>query len=402
MTHSPAGRAVIVIMAVGIVAAVWVVMRGGMSAQQAPAPGDGSGAGTSPAPGPAVAAESPAAATKASPRPGPADPPDEGLEDHVEALAGAATAEAARESLAELETWLRSLRPGAAAPVIRGFLESGRDVSLPLEFRIGPGGFLETPPTLRVALLDLLGRLDPEAAAALGKDILSTPTNADEWAVALRDVARIDEDGSERNYLRAKTEELIRNETWQANPSVGYLNAFDVLVHTRATESTPLLSELIRRKDRRDLAHAGYLTLDRLTQRAPVEVLERLRADGPLRESRPGMVAQQFARADLREPAQRELVRTWLLAPERTPGELHAFAGIFPNNNRMISTNLLTTETPPSGVELRAHDVEVLSLVSRWQQDPAFARVRPHLDTMVGRLRQFTAGRAPLPAAPAP
>ena len=69
---------------------------------------------------------------------------------------------------------------------------------------------------------------------------------------------------AERDYLRAKTEELITNPEWQQNPSVGYLNAFDVLVHVGATESTPLLSDLIQRKDRRDLAHAGFLALDRL------------------------------------------------------------------------------------------------------------------------------------------
>ena len=58
------------------------------------------------------------------------------------------------------------------------------------------------------------------------RDILSKPTSADEWALALRNVGRADNDAA---YLRSKTEELITNPGWQANPSIGYLNAFDVL-----------------------------------------------------------------------------------------------------------------------------------------------------------------------------
>jgi hypothetical protein len=292
--------------------------------------------------------------------------------------------------LGELRAWLEGLPAAAAVGAIEGFLATGDDAALPFEFELGADGFLSTPPTLRVALLDWLGRLDPRAAAEFGRRILAAPTTADEWAIALRNVARGAAGAESAGYLRAKTEELIGNLAWQQQPSVGYLNAFDVLVHTRATASTPLLSGLIQRQDRRDLAHAAFLTLDRLTQREPVAVLTQLGQDRALQASRPEMVAQQFARADLRDPAQRELVRAWLLDPARSAPELAAFAGVFPNHNRMLSRNLLTTEQPVVGNDLRDHDRAVLALVSAWQQDPAFTFVRPHLTTMIHRLQEFT------------
>jgi hypothetical protein len=177
-----------------------------------------------------------------------------------------------------------------------------------------------------------------------------------------------------------------------------------VLVHTNATASTPLLSNLIQDKDRRDLAHAGFLTLDRLVQRQPTVELQLLAADRALQQSRPEMVAQQFARADLRDAAQQALLKSWLLDPTRTPTELRSFAGVYPNSNRFISNNLLTTESQQPGTDLAAHDRQALEIVSGWLADPAFKSVKDHLLTMVSRLNEFTgASQAPTsPTSPTP
>jgi len=202
-------------------------------------------------------------------------------------------------------------------------------------------------------------------------------------------------------YLIERTEALIGNPAWQANPSVGYLNAFDVLVHTNATASTPLLSGLIQQKDRRDLAHAGFLTLDRLVQRNPADELTRLAADTALQASRPEMTAQQFARADLRDETQREIVKSWLLDPARTATELRSFAAVYPNNNRFISNNLLTTETEQSGTALAEHDRQVLEIINSWAADPAFQPVAEQLRTMTARLTGFV-GTPQIPPPPTP
>jgi hypothetical protein len=311
----------------------------------------------------------------------------------ADSLAGAfgalTDADGSRTSLGDLKATLASLPKDQAVAMIRGFLDSGRDKPTGMSFVIAPDGSLSEWPTFRAFLLDSLGTIDPVAAAAIGRDILASPTNADEWALALRNVARGEPIAQCADFLRAKTEELIRNPEWQAAPSIGYLNAFDVLVHIEATASMPLLSELIQRKDRQDLAHAGFLTLDRLVQRQPIDLLDRLAADAALQQSRPEMVAQQFARADLRDAAQQEIVRSWLLDPARTPAELRAFAGVFPNNNRFVSNNLLTREEGQSGEDLVAHDRDVLPIIAGWADYPEFQSVRPHLDLMISRLEGF-------------
>ena len=304
---------------------------------------------------------------------------------------------ASLQTLKQLQALLQSLPRDQSVTFIRTFLASGQDQNTGLEFEIGAGGALGSWPTLRTFLLDSLLAIDPAAAAEISRGILGTPTTADEWALALRNIGR---GGSpaEAALLIEKTEALIANPAWQANPSVGYLNAFDVLVHTNATAATPLLSGLIQQKDRRDLAHAGFLTLDRLVQRSPTAVLPQLAADRALQQSRPEMVAQQFARADLRDPAQQQLVRDYLLDPLRTPAELRTFAATYPNNNHFVSNNLLTTESQQSGSDLAAHDRQVLEIVKSWSRDPAFEPVKPYLGTMTDRLTAFVG--TPTPASP--
>jgi hypothetical protein len=317
----------------------------------------------------------------------PLDNPPESFLDRW--LSGPSPSDAAK-SLADLKNHLASLSAAEAVATIRIFLASGRDKPTGLSFEIAADGSLKEAPTLRTFLLDALAAIDPAAAAEISRQILATPTTADEWALSLRNIGRFDDPATSRDFLRAKTEELIRNPTWQAAPSVGYLNAFDVLVHTAATESAPLLSSLVQNKDRRDLAHAAFLTLDRLVQRQPDEMLGLLAADTALLQSRPEMTAQQFARADLRDAAQREIVKSWLLDPARTATELRSFAGTYPNHNQFISHNLLTTSTAPTGSDLAAHDREVLEILQSWSTDPAFQPVQAHLSSMIARLNQFT------------
>ncbi|MEO1832326.1 MAG: hypothetical protein ABGZ08_07315, partial [Akkermansiaceae bacterium] len=192
-----------------------------------------------------------------------------------------------------------------------------------------------------------------------------------------------------REYLRKQTEALITNAEWQQNPSVGFLNAFDVLVYVESTESLPLLSGLVQRKDRNDLAHAAFLTLDRLVQRQPSKMLSLLKEDLALQQSRPEMTAQQFARADLRDVLQQDIVKEWLIDSSRTSTELEDFAAIYPNNNRLVSNNLLTFDAQTSGTELRKHDREVLEVIRRWQNDPSLEIRSRYLRTMESRISNF-------------
>ncbi|MCW1922147.1 hypothetical protein OKA05_06260 [Luteolibacter arcticus] len=331
-----------------------------------------------------------AAGSTAPAKTGSSSPSADAISPVMDFLSGKPVAADARREFEELRRSLASMPKDEAVALIRSYLARGEDRTTGLSFEIAGDGSLKEWPTLRTFLIDALLALDPSAAAALSREILAKPTSADEWALALRNVARADPD---TGFLRSKTEELIANPAWQANPSIGYLNAFDVLVHIGSTESTPLLSSLIQRKDRKDLAHAGFLTLDRLVQRQPVDELTRLAADTALQESRPEMVAQQFARADLRDSAQQSLVKAWLLDPARKPAELRSFAGVYPNNNHFVSNNLLTREATQSGDDLAAHDREALAVIAAWQQDPAFSPVKEHLAAMASRLNGFVGSR---------
>ncbi len=300
-------------------------------------------------------------------------------------------------TLKALQAKLGSMNPAESVAWIRDFLKSGKDKPTGLPFEIAADHTMKQCPTFRTFLLDALRGIDPAASAEISREILAKPTTADEWALALRNIGLTDQSPQTNTTLREKTEALITNPAWQANPSVGYLNSFDVLVHTQAVKSTPLLSSLIQRKDRKDLGHAAFLTLDRLVQRVPEEVLSRLASDRSLQQSRPEMTAQQFARADLRDPAQQDILRSWLLDPVRTGTELTSFAGVYPNNNHFISNNLLTTEPTQSGADLAAHDRAALEILNAWSVDPTFAPVKNHLNTMISRLNGFVANPDNLP-----
>ena len=189
------------------------------------------------------------------------------------------SADASSTALSKLSGLLSSMDQAESVRWIREFLATGEDRITGLSFVIGADGQLNEWPTLRTFLIDRMLALDPEAAATLSREILASPTSSDEWAVCLRNIGRAEDGSNNQDFLRTKTEELIRNPEWMKTPSIGYLNAFDVFVHIGADASTPLLSELVQRKDRKDLAHAGFLTLDRLVQRKPAEMLTRLAAD---------------------------------------------------------------------------------------------------------------------------
>ena len=216
------------------------------------------------------------------------------------AVKGIATASEARQVLLELRAYLASLPPELASAVIADFLsDPSRDAPTRIEFSIGKTGFLDGHPTLRVALLDWLGQIHPAQAGVVAEKILATPTHADEWAVSLRNYARASSDSESREFLQAKTEELIRNQVWRENPSVGFLEAFDILVHAHATESSALLGELVadQTPEGKAIAHAAYLTLDRLTICEPVAMMKQLAGQPNLTKVRGPMVANMFARA---------------------------------------------------------------------------------------------------------
>jgi len=272
-----------------------------------------------------------------------------GLHAAAAALSRARTTKEKQDALISLRHATATGSTHEIVTAIRQLLDSGTDASTGLGFKIGGGGALLEAPTLRTFLLDQLGALDPAAAAAYAREILNTSNSPDEWALALRNLARGDTSAEARTMLEAKTGELLRNEAWQRDPSVGYLEAFDTAVHLGGTTLLPPLTELVSKKDNQAVAHAAFLTLDRLTINQPAQTLAALNEHPDWMTGHEATRANYFARADIGDATQRQLVESYLLDSTRSPAELQTFVGVFPNANFMISHNLLTENVTLGG-----------------------------------------------------
>jgi hypothetical protein len=308
-----------------------------------------------------------------------------------EAISKQTDAQMNREQLTELRRRLEAMPKGAAVAEIRRFLDSKSDASTHLGFKLASNGMLDDAPTLRTFLLDELGRIDPAAAAEYAKTVLASADSADEWAVALRSLALGDSSADGRALLTQKINELLQNTAWRQNPSAGYLEAFDVTVFLGGTNFLPALSALVRSGDNATVSHAAYLAMDRLVINNPATVLTSLAASPDMMQGRESTRADYFARADARDPQQRQVLESYLLNPAISDAELQTFAGIYPNANFMISPNLLTQSTTPDRNALQSRDAQSLAIAQQWLTDPRFTRAAPELQTVIQRLEGFAA-----------
>lgn len=321
--------------------------------------------------------------------PSPDSPKSEAL---GQILAGVLDAADLPQRTAQLPELRRQLEGTAAAErqqLLGEFLAARRDVDLGGQFAVGPDGGLTSSPTLRVWLLNELARLDPAAAAALGRQVLAGMDSPDEWAVALRAVALGDGSADARALMKDKTLALLAHEAWQQQPTSGYLHAFDVAVHLKDREFAPVLGGLLRQTNQPALAHAAFLALDRLTLAAPVEYLQALQTSAARLDGREAARAGFFARAGATVPVQRVILEQYLLDPQRGAEELDAFAAIFPNASLFLSHNLLTRQAVFDGATLARRDAATLAIVRQWQTEPRFAGRREQLGVIAARLQEF-------------
>jgi hypothetical protein len=288
-----------------------------------------------------------------------------------------------------LKVTVRQLPPPEASAAIREFLASKADARTGQELKLGPAGILTNAPTLRVFLLDQLGQIDPAGAVVQARIILNSMESPDEWAVALRSYALGDASAEGRAYLTAKLESMLTFEPWLRNPSTGFLEAFDVAVHLGGTNLIPALAAVVRSKEQEAASHAAYLALDRLAIANAASTLAHLQANPDLMVGREITRANYFARADVRDAGQKQIVETYLLNPSLDPAELDKFVGLYPNANFMISHNLLTGSATPDHAWLAARDAESLRLVRQWIADPRFAHRLPQLQAVQRRLENF-------------
>lgn len=297
--------------------------------------------------------------------------------------------EESRRAFAMLRGYLGAADRETAFAAVGEFLDSNADAPSGLEFSIGPDGFLAEASSLRVFLLDNLARVDRGGAAAHAEKILVSKDSPDEWAVALRNYALGRTDANARSFLREKWREMVLYETWQREPSIGFLQAFDVAVYLGGTELMPLLTDLVRRMERPAVAHAAFLSLDRLIIQAPADSLSQLLGNLDSLQGREATRASFFARADVSDPRQKKILEEYLLSPQIGGSELNAFAGLYPHASYMVSFNLLSQATTPDHAAIVHLDRESLRVVQEWLADPQFEQLAPHLQGIKSRLETF-------------
>ena len=308
-----------------------------------------------------------------------------------EILATNRTANApSQEVMAAVRSLLEAFPKKEASEGVRAFLDSKRDLPSGMGFKIGADGFLTASPSLRVFLLDYLSRIDPTNAAAYAHIILLGKDSADEWAIALRTLATFNSEAGDQTFVSQKVGELLAYEPWIERPTVGFLESFDIAVYLGGADHISTLAGLAGKKDNQAVSQAAFLALDRLTINDPTTTLSYLESHPETMASREETRANYFARANVLEVAQRDVLERYLLNPALSPAELNRFAGLYPNANFMVSHNLLTPVVTPSGQWLQARDAEALRLVREWEGDTRFARLKPQLLAIRQRLESFT------------
>lgn len=268
--------------------------------------------------------------------------------------------------LEEALDMLGALSPDEAANILTTYLDSGDDMPLGLPFRVGRGGDLRTPPTLRVASLDWLGRIAPERAAAYSMEVFETSEQPDEWAVAVRNYARLTPPRSDP-YLDDVVREMITNPDWQARPTDGYLEAFDAAVYN---EQYDLIPDLIDIADTNpDLAPVAVLAMDEMAQNDRAEALKRISDMEGGFDAMPRLRANLMARADIRDDAQKVIVADYLQRTDVGIDELKEFARLFPNHSRFVGDRLLTEQERLTIADKARIDAAALYAVEEWLAD---------------------------------
>ena len=288
--------------------------------------------------------------------------------------------------VAALRAALDNADPREAIAATIEFLRSGRDASTGQSFVVGEGGRLAQSPTLRVMLLDVLGVLSRELksdeAAAYSRVVLDTKNSADEWSIALRNVAW--SDPAAKPYLSGKMRELSSYPPWRQHPTAGMVEAFDVAVFVKDPTLVPVLEENLV-SEQAALQRAAAIALDRLAERAPLEVMSYLNSNPALMAERPFVRADFFAKADLAQPAQRQAIEVYLGRGDVSHEEKAKLLNALTTSASFVADGLLTTAAPEPDETARQN--AVAQATREWLMQNRFPQLRNEIGEVQRRLR---------------
>ena len=320
----------------------------------------------------------PSAATASQPTTAP-----ENLLQRMAVSLGAHQTEKNRSQLAGLHAQLQKLPRGEAARQLLAFLNSGVDAGTSLPFEVGPGGWMITAPTLRVAALDWLGEFDPAAAAEMARQIFASSNSADEWALALRNYYRQNQPPDA--YFVARVGEAFSRENWLQNPSAGLAESLDFPVAIGGSEGFGVLQGLLQRSPAMRWAALAALDSWVLEQRATAIPLLAVTDAGALDAN---SQAALLARADIRDDAQRRAIESYLASGSVPATAKAEFLRQFPNQNMIVGNHLVTAIRPMTLRESAQLDAAALQFVDGLIQ----AGTRPELSKELAESRERLAG----------
>lgn len=299
--------------------------------------------------------------------------------------------EQSKIALDRLAAMLRG-QPHDAAESIQAiveFLATGKNGVTGESLIVGEGGALEEAPTLRVFLIDHLGFLglesDKSAALESARQVLSIHGSADEWALSMRNVALLD--AGSRTFLIECVTSMLSHQPWLEQPTIGMLEAFDLIVHAGSMEQVPALIGLL---DHSDPAfwRASTVTLDRLASADPQAMASYLNSVPSILSDKPMIRADLFAKVDLAVPGQREEAELYLTRLDIRPEERSKFFSGLITSGRFVSHNLVTAPPPAEDQDEVIHRMDaLLTTVNDWLADPRFSKFSNQLKLLEGKVR---------------
>lgn len=265
------------------------------------------------------------------------------------------------------------------ATTLTRLLESGVDRDLGLAFRVGPHGFLQSWPTLRVFLLDVLAASDPEMAATTARAVLAKTDSADEFSVALRSLTRKGLARAADEELLAHFQTLLAHTEWKN--SGGFGEAFDL---ARLLGSPEAATTLARWNENPKLRNRA---LDEFAAEHPSAAIAMLQSESPLEAN---ARATLMARANPADPAQLAAVDAYLRDPVRQSDEVTVFLKAFPLRSATTGYRLYGKPPAPYTFDsITAGDRAALEQVTHWADDPQLESHRADLLELKERLADW-------------
>lgn len=332
---------------------------------------------TRPAPPEGVAA--PKTTTSITPlAPSPASAQPDGLAARLararEELNAQAAPQTVQIALARLRDELLAASPATATAALLKELRSGVDTPTGLDFRVGAKGNLATWPTWRTWLLDVLGQIDPLAAAAHSPEVYARRNSPEEWSLAMRNEWRGLDPTKRATAVRERARELVFASDWAQRPTLGFLEGVDASVATLAWDFLPRFEAWLGPDSSPELRQAGWIALEKLALENPSDLLPAIAANASWLSSQPLLRASLMARANIGDERQRLAVEAYLSRTDLATSEAEKFFSLYPNVNAPIAHTLMSTLRTPSLTEAAHLDRAALTKVREWRARPDYAR----------------------------